>query len=282
MMAYPANFYSNKLALISGGSSGIGLALARQLAQSGANVWLLARRRDQLEMALNSLSTSPSQRHGILMGDVSDWNTVVRLVEDLKQEIGTPDLIINSAGITQPGYVQELPIEIFERMISVNYLGTVYITKALLPSLIERGSGVIVNISSVAGFIGTFGYSAYGASKFAVRGFSDVLRAELKPHGIQVAVVFPPDTDTPQLAYEEPFKPPETRALSKSGGLLTAEQVALAILNGVSRGKYIILPGLETKILYHLNHLLGNAIYPLMDMLIANARSQINKNNSKI
>ncbi|MGB9585881.1 MAG: SDR family NAD(P)-dependent oxidoreductase, partial [Anaerolineales bacterium] len=64
-MAYPANFYSNKLALISGGSSGIGLALARQLAQSGANVWLLARRRDQLEMALNSLSTSPSQHHGI-------------------------------------------------------------------------------------------------------------------------------------------------------------------------------------------------------------------------
>jgi len=118
-----------------------------------------------------------------------------------------------------------------------------------------------------------FGYSAYGASKYAVRGFSDVLRAELKPRGIHVSVIFPPDTDTPQLAYETPFKPPETRALSSTGGVLTADQVAQAILKGIIRRQYIILPGTETKLLYHLNNLLGNAIYPLMDWMIRKARS---------
>jgi len=265
-------FYG-KTALISGGSSGIGFALSRRLAEAGANVWMLARKKANLEIALAELPQSDHQHHGILVGDVSDWGQVIQLIRQMKEDIGIPDIVINSAGITQPGYVQDLPIDIFQKMISVNYLGTVYVIKALLPDFIARGHGTIVNISSVAGFIGVFGYSAYGASKFAVRGFSDVLRAELKSFGIQVSVVFPPDTDTPQLAYETPFKPPETRALSSSGGLLTANQVAEAILQGVIHKQYIILPGAEAKLLYHLNNLLGNAIYPLMDYLIRKARA---------
>jgi len=265
-------FYG-QTALISGGSSGIGFAVGRQLANAGANVWLLARRKENLEKALAALPRSAQQSHGILVGDVADWEQVNQLMQQMKQKVGLPDLIINSAGITQPGYVQDLSIDIFQKMISVNYLGTVYVIKALLPDLIARASGTIVNISSVAGFIGVFGYSAYGASKYAVRGFSDVLRAELKPRGIHVSVVFPPDTDTPQLAYETPFKPPETRALSSTGGVLTADQVAQAILKGIIRRQYIILPGTETKLLYHLNNLLGNAIYPLMDWMIRKARS---------
>jgi len=89
----------------------------------------------------------------------------------MKQNVGVPDLVINSAGITHPGYVQNLPIEIFQQMIAVNYMGTVNVVKSILGDMIQRGSGVIVNISSVAGFLGVFGYSAYGPSKYAVRGF---------------------------------------------------------------------------------------------------------------
>jgi 3-dehydrosphinganine reductase len=261
--------FNGRLALITGGSSGIGLALAKALAQEGARVWLVARRKNVLEEALQSF---PNQTAGIFSADVSDFKQAQAAVEDVIGKAGVPDLLINSAGVTYPGYVQDIPVEIFHQMIEINYLGTVHMVKALLPHMIQRGSGHIVNISSAAGFLGVFGYSAYGASKYAVRGFSDVLRAEVKPLGIRVSIVFPPDTDTPQLAYENQFKPFETRELSGNAGVLSADQVARTILDGVKRGKYVITPGMETSVLYRLSGLLGNAVYPIMDSMIAQAR----------
>ncbi len=266
-----ARAYQGKVVLITGGSSGIGQALARLLDSVGARLWLLARRTEAL---LETQAQMCGECH-VRSTDVSDWGQVQAALEEIQSVSGVPDVIINSAGITHPGYVQDLPVEVFRRMMEVNYLGTVHVVKAALPGMIARGSGHIINISSVAGFLGVFGYTAYGASKYAVRGFSDTLRAELKPLGIRVSVVFPPDTDTPQLAYETPFKPPETKALAGNAGLLSAEAVARTILRAAARGRYIILPGLETKLLYHLNNLLGNAVYPLMDVLIAQARRKI-------
>jgi 3-dehydrosphinganine reductase len=143
--------------------------------------------------------------------------------------------------------------------------------------MLDRGSGYIVNISSGAGYLGLFGYTAYGAAKYAVRGFSDVLRAEVKPLGIHVSVVFPPDTDTPQLAYENKFKPFETRAITGNGGVLPADKVAKDILRGVERGKYVIVPGLQNSIAYRLSGLLGSGLYPVMDWLVADARKKKNK-----
>lgn len=268
--------YQDRIALITGGSSGIGLALAHLLAEAGAHVWLLARRKAALEAALAALPRASGQRCGIVAADVSDWRQVQAAVERIGSEVGVPDLVVNSAGVTHPGYVQEIPLEIFRQMIEVNYLGTVHLVKAVLPGMMARGSGHIVNISSAAGFLGVFGYTAYGASKFAVRGFSDVLRAELRPLGIRVSIVFPPDTDTPQLAYENQFKPPETKALAGSAGVLSPRQVAEEILRNVARGRYVILPGLEMKLIYRLSGLLGNAVYPLMDWMIQNARRKIN------
>jgi len=127
-------------------------------------------------------------------------------VEHVSAQAGVPDLLV-----TQPHHPSRVcarpqPGD-FPRDDDVNYFGIVYITKAALPGMLQRGSGHIINIASMAAVIGAFGYSAYGASKFAVRGFSDVLRSELKPLGIRVSIVFQSDTDTPQLAYEEPFRP---------------------------------------------------------------------------
>lgn len=274
-MSFDTHFH-DKAVLVTGGSSGIGLALAHLLAGAGAHVWLLARRQERLEAALATLPSSAGQHCGALSADVSDWEQVQAAVERVSNEVGIPDLIINSAGVTHPGYVQDIPIEIFRQMMEINYLGTVHVVKTLLPAMIDRGSGHIVNISSGAGFLGVFGYTAYGASKFAVRGFSDALRAELKPLGIRVSIVFPPDTDTPQLAYENQFKPPETKALAGNAGVLSPQQVAEEILRGVAREKYVILPGLEMKLLYRLSGLLGNTIYPLMDWMIRTARRKTN------
>jgi 3-dehydrosphinganine reductase len=186
-------------------------------------------------------------------------------------------LLVNSAGVARPGYFHEISLDDFRWMMDINYFGTVYMTRAVLPGMMERGSGHIVNISSITGFLGAFGYSAYTASKFAVSGFSEVLRAELKPLGIRVSIVFPPDVDTPQLAYESQFRPAETRTLVEGLRILSPEAVAATILRGVSRGQYVIIPGAMGKALYWLLHTMSHVAYPVMDWIVARAKKQVNK-----
>jgi 3-dehydrosphinganine reductase len=182
-------------------------------------------------------------------------------------------VVFNSAGITQPGYIQELSRDIFERLMAVNYFGTVYVTNAVLPAMLKRGSGHVINISSMAGYLGVFGYSAYGASKYAVTGFSEVLRAEMKPHGIRVSVAFPPDTDTPQLAYEEPFKPAETKAISGNAKALSADKVAGAILHQAEKGHFMIFPGTDSRLFYLLTSKLPKSlVFSILDMMAASGK----------
>jgi 3-dehydrosphinganine reductase len=266
-------YFRNKVALITGGSSGIGLALARQLAGHGSQVWLVARRKEALAAAQQEIGAACR----VIAADVSDWEQVQEAVEQVTRETGVPDILINSAGVTHPGYVQELPLEIFHQMMDINYFGTVNVIKAVLPGMMGRGSGHIVNLASVAGFAGVFGYSAYGASKYAVRGFSDVLRSEMKAHGIRVSIVFPADTDTPQLAYEQPIQPPETKVMNAKAKMRTADEVAKTILNGVRKNKYVILIGEDAKFLYFLNDFLGNGKYLLVDLWVKDARRKADK-----
>ncbi|MCJ7537502.1 MAG: SDR family oxidoreductase [Anaerolineales bacterium] len=282
-MARSKDYWQGKIALITGGSSGIGLAVARSLAEKGAHVWLLARGLEGLKFALESLKCHEDQHCGMISADVSDWDQVSSAVIQVESEIGVPDLVVNSAGVAHPGYFQDLGVEIFHWMMDVNYFGTVYVCKSVVPGMVARGSGHIVNISSGAGLIGRYGYTAYGATKYAVRGFTDVLRSELKPLGINVSLVFPPDTDTPQLAYEKEYLPPEAKALAGIASLISPtledmstlmspEEVADSIMLQVERGRYIILPGFEIKLLFWLSRFLGSGIYPILDWLIARAQ----------
>ena len=271
------NYWKDKLVLITGGSSGIGLALARLLAARGAHVWLVAREQTKLESALREVESarnSPSQRCGFVSADLSILDEATSVVSKVVQSVGVPDLIINSAGVAHPGYAQELSFDIFRWMMESNYFATVYVTKALLPRMIDRRSGHIINISSIAGFLGVFGYTAYGASKFAITGFSEVLRAEMKPHGIRVSVVFPPDTDTPQLAYENQYKPPETKAISGTAHALSSERVAQAILRQAESGSFLIFPGWESRLIYILSSKLPkNLVLAVLDRLASQGRS---------
>jgi len=267
--------WQGKISLITGGSSGIGFAAAKWLAAHGSHVWLVARRKPLLEEAITNLPRSDHQKHGYISADISIPEQAAEAVEHVTEEIGLPDLLINSAGVAHPGYIQELDLDIFDWQMKVNYFGTVYMTKEVLPGMIARGSGHIVNISSMAGFLGVFGYSAYGASKYAVRGFSDVLRAEMKPHGIRVTIVYPPDTDTPQYTYEKAYRPTELDEINSSPPL-SAEKVAGEMMRGVSKGRSVILPGFETKLFYYLSGLLRPAVYPIMDWLVARARDKNN------
>jgi 3-dehydrosphinganine reductase len=268
-MKIKAKLEPGKIALVTGGSSGIGKAIACGLAKRGMHVWLVAQRKDLLASALEEVE-SHKQSQSQLMA-------VIRVSE----KSGPPDLLVNSAGVAHPGYFQELDMNIFRWMMEVNYFGTVYMTKEVIPLMLRRGSGYIVNISSMAGFVGTFGYTAYGGSKFAVRGFSDVLRAEMKIHGIGVSIIFPPDTETAQLEYETRFKPPETKALAGNTKVISPDEVASETIRGIELGRYLILPGLETKLIYRLNGIFGGGLAFFMDQIIAKAHGnpKVSHNN---
>lgn len=268
------DFYRSKLALITGGSSGIGLALAKQIILQGGSVVILARRVDLLSSAMEELSRmkcQPDQQVYSIQADVTQKVELEKSLLDFVQAHGLPDLIFNSAGVAHPGKFEDLNDDIFHWMMDVNYFGTVNVLKILIPLMQQRKSGVLVNFSSIAGFIGVYGYTAYGASKFAVSGFSDALRSELKPDGIQVSIVFPPDTDTPQLTYESQFKPAVTKEIAGSARLMSAEAVAKETLKAVARTQYIILPGSEGKMMYFLHHFIGRLLYPVMDLMVASA-----------
>ncbi len=171
---------------------------------------------------------NPLQKLIAISADVTDAKAIALTLADLKTNHGLPDLLINCAGVAKPGYAELLPLEDFRWMMDIDYHGTVNVTQTLLPDFIARGSGHIVNFSSLAGAVGIFGYTAYCGAKFAVRGYSDALRSEMKPRGIRVSCVFPPDTDTPQLAQENQFKPFETHVIAGSDKPLPAEKVAKA------------------------------------------------------
>lgn len=270
--------WENKWIVISGGSSGIGLALAKRLAAAGSHLWLVARREDRLQAALNEIKSqarSSSQQFGYTSADLTVADQAQKTATEVLARAGRVDVLINSVGAAHPGYVQELPLEVFQWMMAANYFAPLYLTKALLPAMLAQRSGHIINIASAAALLGVFGYSAYGAAKYALVGFTEVLRAEMQPYHIRVSIVFPPDTQTPQLEYENRFKPPETKAISGTAAALTADQVASAILRQAERGKYAIYPAGDVRLIAWLVKLLPQSVvFAVLDHLARKGQKQ--------
>ena len=264
---------SRRHALITGGSSGIGLALARRLAHQGWQLTILARRAPQLEAVAAELRSFGATRVHCLAVDVADRAAVAHAVAQALEIGGAPDLVVTSAGIARPDYFEALADSDFEQAMAINYFGTLNVLRAVLPALRARRQGHVVLVSSGAGLIGIYGYAAYAPTKFAVRGLAEVLRAELRADGVGVSVVHPPDTDTPQLAAENLTKPAETRAIAGTAEVMSADAVAAAILDGVRRNRFVIAPGLAMRALALLHSLLGPLLRRHFDRVAARAAS---------
>ncbi len=184
------NDLKNKNALITGAGKGIGKAIALALAKEGVNVILLARTQEEID---NVAAKARSLRVKALAitADVADINSVNDAVEKGLAEFKTIDILINNAGIAAFGKFLELEPTEWERIIQVNLMGTYYVTRAVLPNMIERQTGDIINISSTAGLAGNALTSAYSASKFAVLGLTDSLMQEVRKYNIRVTALTP-------------------------------------------------------------------------------------------
>lgn len=262
--------YRDKVLLITGGSSGIGRSLAELAAKSGARVCITARTEETLKKTIEELNGNHGTRqdHLYFATDLSNYSNACRMAEYISEHTGGPDIIINSAGAAHPGYFEELDESIFRWMMEANYFTTINTIKACLPALIKKKNGHIVNLSSVAGYLGVFGYTAYGASKFAVTGFSKSLRSEVKKYHIKVSVVYPPDTFTPLYEYENQYKPAETKAVSGAAKALHPDKVAYSILKQIRQGRFNIHPSFDTALLYGLQKLLPDSmIFSIHDYL---------------
>ena len=259
--------------LITGGSSGIGLATAHLAIERGARVSLIARRADVLDEAAVALRAAGG-KVAVAATDVADAAQVDLAIGTLTAALGPVDVAICSAGQARPGYFQELDPALFREMMDVNYFGTVNVVRAVVPSMIERRAGSIVGVSSAAGLVGVFGYTAYAPTKFAVRGFLESLRGELLPHGIHVGCSFPPDTDTPQLADENRYKPRETKAISGTIKPLSAERVAKSIIEGIEKERFAIVPDISTRGLAKLAGLAPGLVTRVMDRAVRKSRAK--------
>ena len=248
--------YKNKLVFVTGGSEGIGKEVAKKFVESGAHVVSLSRSIIKLKKALVEFErcrTFPEQKIFITALDVTKAEEVDDVFESLIKEHGVPNYLINCAGYARPGYIQDLGLEHFHKMMDLNYFGIVNVCKTVIPYLIKEKKGYIVNTSSMAGFMGLFGYTGYCASKYAVVGFSEALRRELVPYGIEVSVLCPPNTKTPGLDEENKFKPAEVLKIEEKAKPVEAEAVAKELLKALPKNQFMIVPSFDGKLAYKLS-----------------------------
>ncbi len=233
-----ADRFTGKTVWITGASSGIGEALAIAWSREGARVVLSARNAAELER-VRGLCANPDH-HRVVPLDLADSEAIVNAAKS----VGEVDILVHSGGVSQRSLVAETPIAIDRAIMEINYFGTVALTKAVLPSMLARKSGHIVPISSVIGYVGIPTRSAYAASKHALHGFFDALRAENAKDGIRVTIVCPGYVRT--KVSENALRADGTRhgQLDETHKkAMLPEQVAPKILDAVAKGKEEIRVG---------------------------------------
>lgn len=190
----------DQVVFITGASSGIGALCAQMLIEEGAIPVLAARSRDKLE----EIGASLNGRHELLTLDVTNDEQVQAAISNMLEKYGRIDILLNNAGYGKFAAMTDMTVQEFDEMMDVNYMGIVRCTKAVLPQMLKRGTGQIVNVASMAGKIGTAKSASYTATKHAVLGFSNALRQELRKTGVTVTTINPGPIDTPFFHRADP------------------------------------------------------------------------------
>lgn len=221
-------------ALVTGASRGIGRAVAGRLAEAGASVHLLARSADTLERLAAELGGRAWPAD--LADEVDVWSALDGLQETLG---GPPDVVVNAAGVFDLAPLAATDVAVFDRNVAANLRGPFLVIRALLPALLARGSGVVVNVGSVAGRRALPGNAAYAASKFGLRGLHEVLVEELRGTGVRASLVEPSATDT---GLWDPLDPDGRDDLPSRAAMLATDDVADAVLFAATRPEGVQVP----------------------------------------
>src|SRR5688572_26669919 len=231
----------SKIVIVTGASSGIGEATAREFAKEGAKVVLAARRVDRLESLakeINSMGTGAETL--VVQADLSKLEDIQSLIQQTLGRFGRIDVLVNNAGFGRLDWLENLdPVKDIQSQFDVNVMGVIQTTRQALPVMIKQRSGHIINMCSMAGLVATPTYAIYAACKHAVHGFSEALRREVKPWGIDVSMIYPGGVVT-EFTQHAGIKR-KTNAKTPDFMLLTAEQVGQAVVKLVRRPKRMLV-----------------------------------------
>lgn len=234
---------AGQVVLITGASAGIGQAAARAFGRAGARLVLAARRLDRLQALAAEIETAPGGAEALAVAaDLGRQAEIEALVATARERFGRVDVLFNNAGFGRLDWLENLdPAGDIEAQLAVDVLGVIQTTRQVLPLMIAQRNGHIVNMASMAGLIGTPTYSVYAAGKFAVRGFSEALRREVRPWGIHVSVVYPGGVATEFAAHAGIRR--KTPTTTPAWLSLSADDVANAVVGLVRRPRAsLILP----------------------------------------
>jgi short-subunit dehydrogenase len=229
-----SDFFKDKVVVVTGGTEGIGKALVEKLLVQGAKVAACGRNQDKLYRLQSAFPSYPL--HAVI-ADVSQENDCRRFIESAIDVFGGIDVLINNAGVSMRGLLKDTDVDVIERVMQINFFGTVYCTKFALNSIITR-KGTIVGVSSIAGYRGLPGRSGYSASKFALQGWLEAVRTELLDDGVNVMWVCPGFTasNIRNAALNEKGQAQGESPLDEKS-LMTAEECAEEILHAIHKHK---------------------------------------------
>lgn len=248
----------NKVAWITGASSGIGEAMAKALAAEGASLVLSARRKEELERVQKECGLG-NDRALVLPMDLADTKDIDTLTAQVIGKFGRIDILVNNGGFSQRSLAQDTPVEIDRKIMEVNFFGQVAVTKSVLPQMIRQHSGNIIVISSISGKFGFFLRTAYAASKHALQGFFESLRLETEEHGIQTLIVSPGKIRTNISLHAVKADGSSHSQMDKSTETgLSAEACAAQIISAMKKGKEeVLIGGKEIKAVWIKRHFPG-------------------------
>ncbi|KAI9284664.1 hypothetical protein BC943DRAFT_337961 [Umbelopsis sp. AD052] len=246
---------AGKLCLITGGSTGLGKALAVSMAASGADVVIVARRQTELDVAVKEIEAKKLNASQIILAvsaDVTSKTDIVRIFDETKAKMNRdPDYVFACAGASYPKMFLDHTMEDFDFLCNLNYLGQAYIAHQAAKRMVESNikDGKIVFVSSVLGIMSFAGYSTYSPTKYAVRGLADTLRNELQRYKINVHIFFPGTIFTPGYEVENQTKPNVTKVIEGAGEGQTPEECARSLTKGLEAGNYAITTEFITDLL---------------------------------